>query len=164
MSSPTEATLSTTVPSMTDGTGNFDESRNRFPAILSDAKNLMSEAVISDFHGDTLEVTFLLNRIFELMMEADQIGEMDLEDHEEFDRFNRTFTDLYTHKLVTVQHIGAPVMAEKIRTDITEAFEIEMGDTKFMVVDDRDGHIPLVRNKQVDQYIKYFQTKGNIHE
>ena len=160
MSSPTEATLSTTVLSMTDGTGNFDESRNRFPAILSDAKNLMSEAVISDFHGDTLEVTFLLNRIFELMMEADQIGEMDLEDHEEFDRFNRTFTDLYTHKLVTVQHIGAPVMAEKIRTDITEAFEIEMGDTKFMVVDDRDGHIPLVRNKQVDQYIKYFQTKG----
>jgi membrane-bound lytic murein transglycosylase D len=85
---------------------------------------------------------------------------MNLEDQEEFERFNRTFTDLYTHKLVTVKNIDAPVMAEKIRTDITEAFEIEMGDTKFIVVDDRDGHIPLVRNKQVDQYINYFQTKG----
>ena len=29
-------------------------------------------------------------------MEADQIGEMNLEDKEEFDRFNRTFTELYT--------------------------------------------------------------------
>jgi membrane-bound lytic murein transglycosylase D len=33
-----------------------------------------------------------------------------------------------------------------------------MGDTKFVLVDDRDGHIPLVRNKQVDQFITYFTT------
>ena len=157
---PTESTIPIIVSSIKDSTSTFDESRNRFPAILIDSKNLLAEAVISDFHGDTLEVTFLLSRIFELLMEADQIGEMNLEDKEEFERFNRTFTDLYTHKLVTVKNIDAPVMAEKIRADITEAFEIEMGDTKFIVVDDRDGHIPLVRNKQVDQYINYFQTKG----
>jgi len=35
-----------------------------------------------------------------------------------------------------------------------------MGESKFVVVDDRDGHIPLVRNKQVDQYINYFTSKG----
>ena len=157
---PTESTIPIIVSSIKDSTSTFDESRNRFPAILKDSKNLLAEAVISDFHEDTLEVTFLLSRIFELLMEADQIGEMNLEDQEEFERFNRTFTDLYTHKLVTVKNIDAPVMAEKIRADITEAFEIEMGDTKFIVVDDRDGHIPLVRNKQVDQYINYFQTKG----
>ncbi len=157
---PTESAIPTIVSSIKDSASTFDESRNRFPAILKDSKNLLAEAVISDFHEDTLEVTFLLSRIFELLMEADQIGEMNLEDQEEFERFNRTFTDLYTHKLVTVKNIDAPVMAEKIRADITEAFEIEMGDTKFIVVDDRDGHIPLVRNKQVDQYINYFQTKG----
>jgi hypothetical protein len=65
---------------VSDSSANIDESRNRLPGILSDAKSLMSEAIISDFHGDTLEVTFLLSRIFELMMEADQIGEMNLED------------------------------------------------------------------------------------
>ena len=157
---PMESAIPTIVSSIKDSASTFDESRNRFPAILKDSKNLLAEAVISDFHEDTLEVTFLLSRIFELLMEADQIGEMNLEDQEEFERFNRTFTDLYTHKLVTVKNIDAPVMAEKIRADITEAFEIEMGDTKFIVVDDRDGHIPLVRNKQVDQYINYFQTKG----
>tara|TARA_B100000809_G_scaffold252121_1_gene286471 strand:- start:2957 stop:4510 length:1554 start_codon:yes stop_codon:yes gene_type:complete len=160
MPHPTESTIPTIVFSIKDSTSTFDESKNRFPAILKDSKNLLAEAVISDFHGDTLEVALLLSRIFELLMEADQIGEMNLEDKEEFERFNRTFTDLYTHKLVTVKNIDAPVMAERIRADITEAFEIEMGDTKFTVVDDRDGHIPLVRTKQVDQYINYFQTKG----
>ena len=138
----------------------LDETRNRFPEILRDAKLLMSEVLISDFNKDTLEVAFIMSKIFELLMEADQIGDMNLEDKEEFDRFNRTFTDLYTHNLLTVQSINAPVMAEKMWADITEAIEIEMGETKFIVVEDRDGHIPLVRTKQVDQYIKYFQTKG----
>ncbi len=138
----------------------LDETRNRFPEILRDAKLLMSEVLISDFNKDTLEVAFIMSKIFELLMEADQIGDMNLEDKEEFDRFNRTFTDLYTHNLLTVQSINAPVMAEKMWADISEAIEIEMGETKFIVVEDRDGHIPLVRTKQVDQYIKYFQTKG----
>ena len=148
--------------STTDTISNIavDETRNRFPEILKDAKLLMSEVIISDFNKDTLEVAFILSKIFELLIEADQIGEMNLEDKEEFGRFNRTFTDLYTHNLVTVQNINAPVMAEKVWADISEAIEIEMGETKFTVVDDRDGHIPLVRTKQVDQYINYFQTKG----
>jgi membrane-bound lytic murein transglycosylase D len=44
--------------------------------------------------------------------------------------------------------------------DITVPVEVEMGNSKFVIVDDRDGHIPLVRNKTVDQFINYFQTKG----
>ena len=160
MSFPTEASLTSAVPTVSDSTAALDESRNRYPAILRDSKNFLAESVIADYHGDTLEVIYHLSRIFELMMEADQIGEMNLEDKEEFERFNRTFTNLYTTKLATVQDVDAPGMAERIRTDITEAIEIEMRDTKFTVVDDRDGHIPLVRNKQVDQFINYFQNKG----
>ncbi|MDP7609419.1 MAG: hypothetical protein QF814_06865, partial [Candidatus Marinimicrobia bacterium] len=100
VSFPTEATLTTTVTTKTDSIATLDESRNRYPAILRDSKNFMAEAVISDYHGDTLEVIYHLSRIFELLMEADQIGEMNLEDKEEFERFNRTFTNLYTTKLV----------------------------------------------------------------
>ena len=42
----------------------IDETRNRFPEILRDAKLLMSEVIISDFNKDTLEVTFILSKIF----------------------------------------------------------------------------------------------------
>ena len=44
--------------------------------------------------------------------------------------------------------------------ELMEPLEVEMGASKFIVVDDRDGHIPLVRNKSVDQFISYFQNKG----
>ena len=50
-----------------DTTLNLDESRNRFPEILRDAKLLMSEVVISDYNKDTLEVAYLLSKIFELL-------------------------------------------------------------------------------------------------
>ena len=99
------ASVFTTATNDTTSNITVDETRNRFPEILKDAKLLMSEVIISDFNKDTLEVAFLLSKIFELLIEADQIGEMNLEDKEEFGRFNRTFTDLYTHNLVTVQNI-----------------------------------------------------------
>ena len=141
----------------------LDETRNRFPEILHDVKILLSEVLIADHHLDTLEVIYNLSRIYDLLMEADQIGDMNQEDQEEFERFEKSFLDIYTHKLGTIKSSDAPVTAERFRRDITDALEplaIEMGDTKFIVVDDRDGHIPLVRNKQVDQFINYFQTKG----
>ena len=37
----------------------IDETQNRLPAIITDAKLLMSEVIISDFNRDTLEVAFL---------------------------------------------------------------------------------------------------------
>ena len=126
---------------------NLDDSRNRFPEILHDVKILLSEVLIADHHLDTLEVIYNLSRIYDLLMEADQIGDMNQEDQEEFERFEKSFLDIYTHKLGTIKSSDAPVTAERFRRDITEALEplaIEMGDTKFIVVDDRDGHIPLV--------------------
>jgi len=144
-----------------NGKVRLDETRNRFPEILHDVKILLSEVLIADHHLDTLEVIYNLSRIYDLLMEADQIGDMNQEDQEEFERFEKSFLDIYTHKLGTIKSSDAPVTAERFRRDITDALEplaIEMGDSKFIVVDDRDGHIPLVRNKQVDQFITYFTT------
>ena len=112
--------------------------------------------IIADFHQDTLEVIYTLSRIYDLLMEADQIGEKNLEDEEEFNRFERSFMDIYNFKLSTTRTGDAPITAERFRKEMTESLEpveIEMGDTKFIVVDDRDGHIPLVRNKKVGQFI-----------
>jgi membrane-bound lytic murein transglycosylase D len=71
--------------------------------------------------------------------------------------------DLYTHRFETLEVTDASITAEKLRNNITEfvePLEVEMGSSQFTVIDDRDGHIPLVRNKQVDQFIEFFQTKG----
>ena len=63
---------------------NIDESRNRFPAILQDVKILLSDVLIADHHLDTLEVIYNLSRVYDLLMEADQIGDMNQEDQEEY--------------------------------------------------------------------------------
>ena len=60
---------------------------NRLPELLRDVKVLLSDAFIADVMSDTLEVVYNLNRIFDLLAEADLYGEMDVEDKDEFDRF-----------------------------------------------------------------------------
>ena len=140
-----------------------DLSENRLPELLRDVKVLLTDAFIADVMSDTLEVIYNLNRIFDLLTEADQYGEMDDEDKDEFDRFEESLISLYTKRFTTLDKADVALTAEHMRMDITslsEPLEVEMGNTQFTVVEDRDGHVPLVRNKKVDQFITYFQTKG----
>ena len=144
--------------------GNGEPSnQNRLPQLLRDVKVLLSEAFIADVMLDTLEVVYSLNRIFDFLSEADQYGEMDDEDRDEFNRFEESLVELYTKRFNTLDKTEVAVTAENMRMDVTsmtEPLEVEMGATQFTVIEDRDGHIPLVRNQKVDQFIKYFQTKG----
>ncbi len=143
---------------------NGNGSTNRLPSLLMDVKVLLSEAMIADVHRDTLEVIYYLDRIYDLLGEADQLGEKTQADQEEFDRFIASLNDIYTKRLHTLDLSDAPITAAYARQmidDISIPVEMEMGNTKFIVVDDRAGHIPLVRNKTVDQFIHYFQTKGS---
>ena len=142
----------------------FSETGNRLPQLLRDVKVYLSEAVIADVHNDTLEVIYNLDRIFNLLTEADQFGEMTQEDLEEFNRFEVSLVDIYTHRLRSLKASDLAITAEQFRieiSEVTEPLEVEMGPSKFTVIDDRDGHIPLVRNKKVDQFIKFFQKKGH---
>ena len=146
-----------------EGGNGISVSENRLPELLRDVKVLLSDAFIADVLSDTLEVIYNLNRIFDLLTEADQYGEMDDEDKDEFDRFEESLISLYTKRFTTLDKTDAALTAEQMRMDITslsEPLEVEMGNTQFTVIEDRDGHIPLVRNKKVDQFITYFQTKG----
>lgn len=141
----------------------INDSQNRLPQLLRDVKVLLSDALIADVMDDTLEVVYTLNRIFDLLTEADQYGDMDDEDQDEFDRFENSLVELYVHRFNTLDNDDADVNAEHLRMDvtsITEPLEVEMGASQFTVIEDRDGHIPLVRNKKVDQFINYFKTKG----
>lgn len=154
--------LSTETASLIPQNG-ITESGNRLPLLLRDVKVLLAEAMMADVNKDTLEVLYSLDRIFELLAEADQFGEMKPQDEEEFNRFEESLVELYSHSFTTLDKVDGVVTAEHLRLDVssmTEPLEVEMGASLFTVIEDRDGHIPLVRNKKVDQIIEYFQTKG----
>ena len=136
---------------------------NRFPLILTDAKSLFAEAVIADHYGDTLEVIFLIDKIVELMEEAEQLGEMSDEDREEYGRFEGTLLHNYEHYFKTVNMVETPIAIASLKEEMSEFLEsikIEINGSKFTVIDDREGHIPLVLNKRVERAIKFFQTQG----
>ncbi|MFH1851196.1 MAG: LysM peptidoglycan-binding domain-containing protein [Candidatus Neomarinimicrobiota bacterium] len=141
----------------------FSAEGNRLPLLLRDVKLLMTDAIIADTHGDTLEVVYLLDRIFDLLEEAEQFGEMTEEDHEEFTRFENTLLNVYANQLSTIVKSEVSIVADQITSDLAdyiEPLEVEAGDIKFTVVDDREGHIPILYNKKVEQAINFFQTKG----
>ena len=106
--------------------------------MLNDAKVLLSDAFIADILSDTFEVVYNLNRIFDLLAEADQYGEMDIEDKEEFERFEQSLVLLYTKKFTTLDKVEAGINAENMRMDVTsmtEPLEVEMGATQFTIIE-----------------------------
>ena len=112
---------------------------NRLPELLNDAKVLLSDAFIADILSDTFEVVYNLNRIFDLLAEADQYGEMDIEDKEEFERFEQSLVLLYTKKFTTLDKVEAGINAENMRMDVTsmtEPLKVEMGATCLLYTSD----------------------------
>lgn len=134
---------------------------NRLPLLLRDVKIMMADAVIADAMGDTMEVVYYLDAIFDLLEEAEQFGEMTVEDQEEFTRFETALIEIYSSQLQTVSKSMVMVSADQVTEAISEYIEpveIEVGDSKFTVIDDREGHVPIVTNAQVEKLINFFQT------
>ena len=106
-----------------EGGNGISVSENRLPELLRDVKVLLSDAFIADVLSDTLEVIYNLNRIFDLLTEADQYGEMNDEDKDEFDRFEESLISLYTKRFTTLDKTDATLTAEQMRMDITSLSE-----------------------------------------
>ncbi|RMF07105.1 MAG: LysM peptidoglycan-binding domain-containing protein, partial [Candidatus Neomarinimicrobiota bacterium] len=76
--------------------------------------------------------------------------------------FEDALIDVYTQDLKTVQATDVGITADQLRSEVSEwvtPVEVELGESKYTVVDDREGHIPLIINSQVQQFIEFFQTK-----
>ena len=137
---------------------------NRITSILDEAKQFLSDAIIADVNQDTVEVVYNIKKVFDLMSDVEQIGVREELDKIEFEKFQTDFIKIYTTKLNTIDSSSQFLTADLIRRDIAQITSenefVEMGTTKFTVIDDREGHIPLVTNSQVESYIRYFQGKG----
>jgi len=137
---------------------------NRITSILDEAKQFLSDAIIADVNQDTVEVVYNIKKVFDLLSDVEQIGVREELDKIEFEKFQTDFIKIYTTKLNTIDSSSQFLTADLIRRDIAQITSenefVEMGTTKFTVIDDREGHIPLVTNSQVESYIRYFQGKG----
>lgn len=136
---------------------------DRLPLLMHDLKILMAEVIIADVLGDSMEVIYQLDQIFDLLEEAEQFGDMTSEDEDEFNRFESALINIYSSQLKTIDKSLVAVDADKVSSEIAEFIkpvELEIGKAKFTIIDDREGHIPILHNQQVENAIKFFQTRG----
>ena len=151
-------------PFMNTSDAAFIGNGNRISSILNEAKQFLSDAVIADVNQDTVEVVYNIKRIFDLLSDVEQLGVREELDKIEFEKFQSDFIKIYTTRLNTIGKSTQFLTADIIRRDIasvsSENESVEMGTTKFTIIDDSEGHIPLVMNSQVESYIRYFQGKG----
>ena len=151
-------------PFMNTSDAAFLGNGNRISSILNEAKQFLSDAVIADVNQDTVEVVYNIKRIFDLLSDVEQLGVREELDKIEFEKFQSDFIQIYTTRLNTIGSSTQFLTADLIRRDIASITNqnesVEMGTTKFTIIDDREGHIPLVINSQVESYIRYFQGKG----
>ena len=142
----------------------FSATINNISPILDEAKQFLSDAVIADVNQDTIEVIYNVKRIFDLLSDVEQIGVRNELDKIEFEKFQNDFIKMYSTRLNTLENSSQILNAELIRQQVTDLADenesVEMGTTKFTILDDREGHIPLVTNSQVESYIRYFEGKG----
>ena len=99
-----------------------------------------------------------------LLNQAEQLGEMLADDQEEFGRFETTLLYSYENYFTTITPGETPIATASLREELAEylePLEFEINGNKFQVIDDREGHIPLVMNSRVEQAVKFFQTKGH---
>ena len=151
-------------PFMNTDDVSFLGTSNRITSILDEAKQFLSDAIIADVNLDTVEVVYNIKKVFDILSDVEQIGVREELDKIEFEKFQDDFIKIYTTRLNTIDSSIQILTADLIRRDIAELTSenesIEMGMTKFTIIDDREGHIPLVTNSQVESYIRYFQGKG----
>ena len=151
-------------PFMNTSDAAFSATINNISPILDEAKQFLSDAVIADVNQDTIEVIYNIKRIFDLLSDVEQIGVRNELDKIEFEKFQNDFIKMYSTRLNTLENSSQILNAELIRKQVTDLADenesVEMGTTKFTILDDREGHIPLVTNSQVENYIRYFQGKG----
>ena len=142
----------------------FSATINNISPILDEAKQFLSDAVIADVNQDTIEVIYNIKRILDLLSDVEQIWVRNELDKIEFEKFQNDFIKMYSTRLNTLENSSQILNAELIRQQVTDLADenesVEMGTTKFTILDDREGHIPLVTNSQVESYIRYFQGKG----
>ncbi|MCK4812444.1 MAG: lytic transglycosylase domain-containing protein, partial [Candidatus Marinimicrobia bacterium] len=133
----------------------FDES-------LTQAKVHYVDALFAQEDEDSLEVEFQLSIIFDLLAIIESYNNMDRIQYEQFTEF--------TNKIINEFEEYAPQMRElhekfslsdlqEAMASLTDDYFAGDGNKDYVVLEDRDGHIPIIINNRVETSIKMFNTK-----
>ena len=140
-----------------------DIESDRFQILFNEAKVHFADALIAQYEKDTIEVELQLRLTFESLSDIEVFNNLDEIEYEELVRFtNRLIHDFRKYvpdKATLHQQFSVSDMRESMEY-LAEDYIIPDTKEKIRIVEDREGHIPIILNSRVEKIISYFQSRG----
>jgi len=138
------------------------ESPSIFDLLLTEAKRYYVEALVADYHNDTSEVKFALDRTLENISEISEIDSLSILQQDDYDRFCDKLNHDFRTKFSYINGDSGTYNIASIKSELKTFIDtVAVGNDDLIVVEDRPGHLPLVKSDKIERIIDYFQ--GRLH-
>ncbi|MEA1986230.1 MAG: LysM peptidoglycan-binding domain-containing protein [Candidatus Marinimicrobia bacterium] len=136
---------------------------DRFSILFNEAKVHFADALIAEYEEDTSEVELQLKLTFESLSDIEVFNNLDEIEYEELMRFtNRLihdFNEFIPEEASLNKQFSVSDMRESMEY-LAEDYIVPDTKEKIKIIEDREGHIPIILNRRVQRIIDYFQTRG----
>ena len=133
-----------------------------FDQHLTQAKVHYVDALIAQDENDSLEVEFQLSIVFEILARIESYNTMDEIQYGQFrvftDKIVREFQD-YDPQMRALHEQFTLSDLQSAMQNLTDEYFSGFDDKDYIVLEDRDGHLPIIINNRVESAIKMFQTR-----
>ncbi|MCK5520132.1 MAG: LysM peptidoglycan-binding domain-containing protein, partial [Candidatus Marinimicrobia bacterium] len=137
---------------------------DRFDELFGEAKIHYTNALIADHFKDSLEAQIQLGLCFESLTDIEVFNNLDDIQYEEITRFSaRLISDF---KKLSPEDgdltVSDRFSVSDLRLDIEHLDDSYFDglDSTIEIIEDRDGHLPIIINDRVRRIIKFFQNDG----
>ncbi len=135
---------------------------DRFDDLFNEAKVHFTNALIADYFDDSLEVQLQLRLCFESLSDIEVFNNLDDIQYEEIRRFTARLISDFKELSPEIQNFSDQFSASDLREDMEYLAEgyFDGIDSTTRILEDREGHIPIIVNKRVERIISFFQNDG----
>ena len=145
--------------SIKDSLYNFD----LFESLLSEAKLFYAEAIIADLIGDTLDAMHQFDNFFKALAQLQVVSENDELDKLKYQQISSAGIEYYDNKSLSIDHAKTGFSTAVLRDQLDQYIYSQNLDDLVNVkesVEIIEGHLPITYNKQVENIISYYKTRG----
>ena len=162
--SDTTDTVSLKIPvtsnaSIKDSLYDFD----LFESLLTEAKLFYADAIIADLIGDTLDAMYQFDNFFKALAQLQVISENDELDKLKYQQISSAAIEYYDNKSISIDHSKTGFSTAVLRDQLDQYIYSQNLDDLVNVkesVEIIEGHVPITYNKQVENIISYYKTRG----
>lgn len=133
-----------------------------FDVLLSEAKVYYANALMAQNESDSVEVELQLKQCIDALTDIELYNNLDNIQHEEFSRFTNLIATQFKDYAPQTKTIHDKISALELREfvdGLTEDYFSGQESGNYRILEDRDGHMPVIINSRVEQSIQMFKTK-----